>query len=185
MTGVECAASKWLLRAVAGTEIPACNRTSPRRAHRAARRRTGPVDLRRFAERSAWRARTPAGATAARRCGSPGGATGQQPGAASRLPSWRDVSRRAREGSPAVPNRGHSREERSGRTLATDCRERHGASRREVRLGNASWALRSLLRTAMVIFGTIGWPIKTHRDHRLRRRRCAAGGETSRAPAAP
>ena len=28
----------------------------------------------------------------------------------------------------------------------------------------------ALLRTAMVIFGTIGWPIKTHRDHRLRRR---------------
>ena len=47
MTGVECEASKGLKRTVAGTVVPACNRDNPRRAHRAARRRTVPVDLRR------------------------------------------------------------------------------------------------------------------------------------------
>ena len=169
MTRVDCAAFEGLARAVAGTRIPRVIETV-HAAHMergpATHRTCGPAP--RPSDRPGRpehrQERLPRGA------GAPGGVTGRQPGVPQPLLSWRDVSR------------GGRRENlwRVGRTLRNGSRAEALARRlpETARRQPPRWtagkrvegACAALLRTAMVIFGTIGWPIKTHRDHRLRRR---------------
>ena len=180
MTGVFWAAFEGLARAVAGTEIPASIET----VHAAHIARPGDApDLWTcaVAERSAR-------CVGHRRSGCRGGdeVSGRRDRATARrrARSRRGAASRGGRGRDPLPCRkGTPDRDPGSKRWRTDCRKRHGASRRIGRLGNASRAMRSLLRTAMVIFGTTGWPIKTHRDHRLRRRTGAAGGEIFRAPA--